>query len=87
MVKGFKKVHSKVKLYSYYFSNNVSNDINVSGILQSRLTLLEINKGMFNQIFCHGKNDLQNQVPLGFFQARGAKWGYITKKNIVLQWP
>ena len=36
---------------------------------------------MFNQIFCHGKNDLQNQVPLAIFWARGAKWGYITNKH------
>ena len=32
-VKGVNKVGSEVKLYSYYFSNNESNDINVTGIL------------------------------------------------------
>ena len=32
-LKGVKKVCSEVKLYSYSFSNNVSNDINVTGIL------------------------------------------------------
>ena len=32
-VKGVKKVRSEVKLYSYHFSNNVSNDIYVTGIL------------------------------------------------------
>ena len=29
-VKGFKKVRSAIKLYSYYFSYNMSNDINVT---------------------------------------------------------
>ena len=30
---GVKKVHSAIKLCSYYFSHYVSNDINVTGIL------------------------------------------------------
>ena len=41
---------------------------------------------MLNQIFFHIKNALQNQVPLGKLWARGAKWGNMTKKNIVMQW-
>ena len=32
-IKGVKKVRSNVKLYSFYFSNNESNDINVTAIL------------------------------------------------------
>ena len=36
---------------------------------------------MFNEMFCHGKNDLQNQVLLGKFWAGGVKWGYMTKKH------
>ena len=36
---------------------------------------------MYNQIFCHGINDLQNPVPLGKFWARGAKWGCMTKNH------
>ena len=32
-IKGVKKVHSAIKLCSYYFSFNKSNDINVTGIL------------------------------------------------------
>ena len=54
-IKGVKKVCSEVKTYSYYFSIYVSNDINVTRILKSRLTRFEINKGMFNQLFCHEK--------------------------------
>ena len=34
---------------------------------------------MFNQIFCQRLNYLQNQVPLGFYWARGVKWGCMTK--------
>ena len=34
---------------------------------------------MFNQIFRHRINYLQNRVPLGNFWARGAKCGYMTK--------
>ena len=33
VIKGVKKVLSAIKLCSYYFSHNVSNDINVTGIL------------------------------------------------------
>ena len=32
-IKGVKKVRSAIKLCSYYFSHDVSNDINVTGIL------------------------------------------------------
>ena len=42
---------------------------------------VEINYGMINPLFCHGINDLQNQVPLGNFWARGAKWGCMTKNH------
>ena len=33
-LKGIKKVRSEVKLYCYYFSNNVSDDINVTEIFK-----------------------------------------------------
>ena len=33
---------------------------------------------MLNQIFCHGKNDFQNQVPLGILRLE-AKWGVHNK--------
>ena len=36
---------------------------------------------MLNQMFYHRKNDLENQVPLGNFWARGTKWGYMTKNH------
>ena len=36
---------------------------------------------MFNQIFCHGINDLEDQEPLENVRARGAKWGYMTKNH------
>ena len=39
------------------------------------------NNRMFNQIFCYGINEFQNQVPLGNFQDRGAKWGYMIKNH------
>ena len=38
ILKGVKKVCSAIKLYSHYFSYNVSNYINVTGLLLSRLT-------------------------------------------------
>ena len=41
---------------------------------------------MFNQIFCHGINDLQSAAPLGNFWALGAKWEYMTKSHL-MQWP
>ena len=88
LLKGVKKVRSAIKLCSFYFSYNVSNNINVIGIFWSRLTWQEINNRMFYHIFCHEINDLQNQVPLGNFWARGAKWGYMTKNQIdVMQCP
>ena len=37
---------------------------------------------MFNQILCQRKNYLQNQVPLGYFRARGAKMGVYDKKPL-----
>ena len=37
-LKGVKKVRSAIKLCSHYFSYNVSNYINVTGTLYSRLT-------------------------------------------------
>ena len=60
-IEGVKKVRSAIKVCSYFFSYNVSNDINVTVILYSLLTLQEINNGMFNKILCHVINDLQNQ--------------------------
>ena len=36
---------------------------------------------MFNQISCQGINDHQNQVPLGQFMDREAKWGYMTMNH------
>ena len=33
VVKGVKKVRSAIELCSYYFSDNVTNDINVTGVL------------------------------------------------------
>ena len=36
---------------------------------------------MFNQIFYHRINYLQNQVPLGNLWAQGANWGYMTKNH------
>ena len=41
----------------------------------------KINYGMYNQIFCHGINDLQIQVRFRKWWARGAKWGYMTKNH------
>ena len=41
----------------------------------------KINKGMNNQLFCHGINDLQNQVPRRNIWARWAKWGCMTKSH------
>ena len=41
---------------------------------------------MFNQIFCHRNNDIQNQVPLGFFGSEKQNGG-IEHKHIVMQWP
>ena len=49
-IKSVKKARSAIKLCSYDFSFNVSNDINVTRIHLSRLTLQEINNGVFNKI-------------------------------------
>ena len=42
--------------------------------------MIDISTDNFNQKFGHGIND-QNQVHLGIFWARGAKWGYMTKNH------
>ena len=36
---------------------------------------------MINHLFSHGINEFQNQVPLGYFWARGTKWGCVTKNK------
>ena len=36
---------------------------------------------MLKQIFCHGINDLQNQVPLVTFRAGGEKGGLMTNNH------
>ena len=92
-VRGVKKVRFAIKSCSYYFSYNVSNAINVTVILQSRLTWQDINNRMFNQIICYWINDLQNQVPFRNFWARGSKWGCMTKNHcnamaiVIRIWP
>ena len=77
-----KDVRSEIKLYSYYFSNNVSNEINVTGILYSRHTSSELNKEMFNQNFCHRNNDIP-RILLGSM----SEMGVCKQKHIVMQWP
>ena len=36
-------------------------------------------RDILSKVLSRKKKYLQNQVPLGFFWARSAKWGYMTK--------
>ena len=71
LLKGVKKVCSEIKLCSYNFSHiclmTMSLEFFKVGTLDKKFNW------MFNQIFCHPINYLQNQIPLGKFLGRRSK--------------